>query len=81
MSTVQTNMVHFYLDERVSEGSDKRKGIDPATLCQLLREKHNILTIPSFANDCIRLVTHRDVDQADLEHTHACIKTELAPFL
>ena len=80
-STVHTNMVHFFLDKRVTRNTKKRKGIDPATLCKVLREKYNILTIPSFASDCIRIVTHRDVDRNDLAFTKDCIKAELKPYL
>ena len=44
----------------------KKKKIDHAGFCGLLR-KHNILINPSFANDAIRLVTHRDVSKEQLE--------------
>ena len=81
LSTVQTNMVHFFLDKKVTRNTKKRKGLDPASLCKIIREKYNILMLPSFANDCIRIVTHRDVDRAALELTNECIKAELKPYL
>jgi hypothetical protein len=36
---------------------------------QILKEEFNILTMASFKNDSIRIVTHRDVNREDLEFT------------
>ena len=62
LATVHTNMVHFFFDESI-------KGIDPKSLCGIMKEKYNILMNPSFTNDCIRIVTHRDVTRDDLDFT------------
>ncbi len=52
----------------------KLKKIDHSGFCGLLREK-NILINPSFANDAIRVVTHRDVSRQQLDEFVKALKT------
>ncbi len=55
---IDTNIFRFSLKYEYM----KKKKVDHAGFCGLLR-KHNILINPSFANDAIRVVTHRDVSK------------------
>jgi len=72
---VHTNMFNFMLDPKIA------KKLDHASLCGVLREKHDILTFPSFQNDAIRIVTHRDVDAKDMEITRDAIKSVLKDYV
>lgn len=69
-SKVQTNMFVFTLDEEITNPK-KKKGmsLDNAGLAKRLREEFNIWTMPTFQNDGIRIVTHRDVNTEDMETT------------
>lgn len=59
-----TNMFTFAMDKKVTTG---KKKLDHIGLSTILREEHNILTFPTFQNDGIRIVTHRDVTRKDME--------------
>lgn len=61
LDKIETNIFRFSL---APEFIKKRK-IDHTKFCKLLRE-HKILVNPSFANDAIRVVTHRDVSRIEL---------------
>lgn len=50
---IETNIFRFSL----------KKQKDHMNFCSILREEYGILASPSFANDAIRLVTHRDVSR------------------
>eukprot|EP00347_Sterkiella_histriomuscorum_P022198 403331332 len=53
-SIVQTNIFRFSIKGKALEK------FDHAGFCGNLRENHNILINPSFQNDAIRVVTHRE---------------------
>lgn len=72
---VHTNMFSFVLDPKVA------KKLDHASLCGILKEKHDILLFPSFQNDAIRIVTHRDVTTSDMEFTRDAIKSILKDYV
>lgn len=74
-TVVQTNIFAFVLEPRVE------KHIDHFTLVKKLREEHDILMFPSFQNDAIRVVTHRDVSTEDLYHLKGVIQSVLKPYL
>ena len=59
-----TNMVIVYINET---------GFVPGEFCSLL-EKNNIKAIP-FGEACVRMVTHRDIDDNDLKQVLHTIKT------
>ena len=59
---IETNIFRFSLAPQYM----KKKKLDHAGFCALLRE-HKILVNPSFANDAIRVVTHRDVSTNQLK--------------
>ena len=61
-SLVQTNMFSFSLNDEITKTKRGKKSIDHMGLCKILNEKYNILMFPSFFNDFIRVVTHRDVN-------------------
>jgi threonine aldolase len=75
-SIVQTNMFSFSLDKKIT----KKGGYDHISFCGLLKEKYNILVFPSFQNDAIRVVTHRDVNRDDMVHTAKAIFEEIKEF-
>ena len=80
-SLVQTNMFSFSIVPEITNPGRGKKGLDHMGLCKILNEKHNILMFPSFFNDMIRVVTHRDVDQADIITTKNAIEQELMSYL
>ena len=59
---IDTNIFRFSLKPDYM----RKKKLDHAGFCGLLRQ-HCILIDPSFANDSIRVVTHRDVSKQHLE--------------
>lgn len=59
-------MFLFEMDERITKGD---KQLDHIGLSTRLREEYKILTFPTFQNDGIRIVTHRDVTRKDMEVT------------
>jgi threonine aldolase len=65
-----TNMFLFEMDKKVTSGKNK---IDHIGLSVRLKVEHNILTFPTFQNDGIRIVTHRDVTRKDMEITRDSI--------
>uniref|UniRef100_A0A7S3FWH9 Aromatic amino acid beta-eliminating lyase/threonine aldolase domain-containing protein n=1 Tax=Strombidium rassoulzadegani TaxID=1082188 RepID=A0A7S3FWH9_9SPIT len=69
-ASVKTNMLTFQLLPSITK---KKGSLDHQTLSRLLKEQHNILTLPSFFNDYVRVVTHRDVTVEDVETTHKAI--------
>ena len=69
MPTVQTNMFSFVIDSGIIQKQKNKKGIDHLKFAQILREEFKIITMASFKNDSIRIVTHRDVDREDLQFT------------
>ena len=71
MSTVQTNMFSFVIDHTIIGKKDKKSKnkLDHFLFSSILKEEFNILTLASFKNDSIRIVSHRDVNREDLEFT------------
>ena len=67
----KTNMFLFEMDKKVTTGD---KQLDHIGLSTRLREEFNILTFPTFNNDGIRIVTHRDVTTKDMEVTRDSIQ-------
>lgn len=45
----------------------KNKGIDHNGFNQKMREKEKILMYPTFKNDGMRIFTHRDVSEKEIE--------------
>ena len=72
---VHTNMFSFMLDQKIA------KKLDHASLCGVMKEKHNILLFPSFQNDAIRIVTHRDVTSSDMQVTRDAIQSVLKDYV
>lgn len=71
MKHIETNIFRFKLTPDLM----KSKGIKAhSEFTKLLREKHQILMSPSFADDMIRIVTHRDVDKKKLEQVVKAFK-------
>lgn len=64
---IETNIFRFSL----------KKQKDHKKFCDILREEHGILASPSFANDAIRLVTHRDVSRDDMSKVIVAIGAAL----
>lgn len=79
--SVQTNMFAFVIDKKVTNKKPKSDSLDHIGLCGLMKEKYNILMFPSFQNDAIRVVTHRDVTQGDMEYVRDSIKEALSSYL
>ena len=74
-------MFAFVIDDKITKPKRGKSGIDHNNFCGILKEKHNILLFPSFQNDAIRVVTHRDVSREDMEVVRDTIRTELRQFL
>ena len=68
-------MFNFMLDPKIA------KKLDHSSLCGILKEKYDILVFPTFQNDAIRIVTHRDVDSKDMEITRDAIKSVLKDYV
>jgi threonine aldolase len=66
---IDTNIFRFSLKPDYM----KLKKIDHTGFCDLLRQ-NNILINPSFVNDAIRVVTHRDVSRQQLEQFFKTLK-------
>ena len=73
VTQVQTNMLAFVIDSKITAKGRNKAHMDHIGLCKVLGEKHNILLFPSFNNDAIRVVTHRDVNTEDMERTKEAI--------
>lgn len=69
IDSIDTNIFRFSLKHDYM----RKKKIDHTGFCDLLRQ-HNILINPSFANDAIRVVTHRDVSKEQLEEFFKTLK-------
>jgi hypothetical protein len=74
-------MFAFVLDKKITNKKRKADSLDHMSLCGKMKEDHNILMFPSFANDAIRIVTHRDVNHDDMEHLRDCLRDTLQPYL
>ena len=72
-------MFAFVIDDKITKS--KKNKLDHIGLCGILKEEFNILCFPSFQNDAIRVVTHRDVTTADMHYLKDAIKTVLSRYL
>lgn len=79
--SVKTNMFAFVIKDKITKKKPKSSSLDHIGLCGLMKEKYNILMFPSFQNDAIRVVTHRDVNFADMEYVRDSIKEALDSYL
>jgi len=66
-------MLAFVIDPEITAKRRNMASLDHIGLCKVLGEKHEILLFPSFNNDAIRVVTHRDVNTEDMERTKQAI--------
>jgi hypothetical protein len=60
-------MFNFVIDQELFN-----KGLDHNTMVKHLTD-YDVHALGGFANECIRVVTHRDVTRSDLEYTRDCI--------
>lgn len=81
MDTVHTNMFAFVIDEQLTKKRKGKKSIDHFGLAKDLAEKHNVHFLPSFYNDAIRVVTHRDVNTEDCARAKKAIEEELKQYM
>ena len=70
-SQVQTNIFRFTLSQ------ESLKKFDHGGFCDHLRVNHQILMNPTFKNDAIRIVTHRDVSKEQLKQLVVAFKASL----
>ena len=70
-------MFSFSIIPQITNPGRGKPSLDHMGLCKILHEKYSIHMFPSFFNDMIRVVTHRDVNQEDIMKTRNAIETEL----
>ena len=82
LSSVHTNMFVFVIDPKISgyriKGGLTERHLTHRLMCDILQEEYNIKLVPRYANEAIRIVTHRDINRSDLEYVVTKIKEVLS---
>lgn len=83
VSAVQTNIILFNLEEHITNPKKKKnaKALDHKSLAGILKEKYNILVMPTFTDDGIRMVTHCDVSTKDMESVKNAVAQTLKDYI